>query len=204
MSGPVLDKFARRAARHLASDSAGGLDTSLTRRAVIGRGLLGAFALSGFGRFVAPEQVRAAPQKCPGGSLAACNRRIWENHSTRTLECSRIYHDRDTWRAMFNKYACYRDHHEDARKLSTQCRARCAPPKGKKPPSTARPPSRSVPPLPPNPYDTLVFECANCTSSQVGGVCCYGGPDPRHLCACGPKCKTPDCKEIPCSFFGCT
>ncbi len=48
---------------------------------------------------------------------------------------------------------------------------------------------------PPPPGSPAVDECANCNS--VGGKCCFGGPDPNHLCACA----NPD---LPCcERYGC-
>ena len=48
---------------------------------------------------------------------------------------------------------------------------------------------------PPPPGSPAIDECANCNT--VGGKCCFGGPDPSHLCACA----NPD---LPCcERYGC-
>lgn len=187
MKGSLID----RVARILASDT--GVDPQpLTRRDVVVRGTLGAVAIATAGRLGLPESASASPEGCK--SLAACLDRA-------NAAASNAYHsclERTSYRTWdeFRKTECLTwEAHPVGRRAIRDCLAKCPPPKKPKQPPRKPPRPGDPPPLPPNPYDGVVSECANCAS--VGGVCCWGGDDPEHLCACANP-------HTSCGAYGCS
>jgi hypothetical protein len=178
-----LEKLAWRLA---SSDrAAAGGDPQMTRRDLVGRGLLGALALTGAARLVFADSGFAAATACT--SLQRCleeKEAFWGNV---IQKC----HNNHGW-----TWECVQTYHEGRWRSSFYCRRYCPPPKKpkKKPPSRGAPnKGNPPPPLPPDGDDSLVAECANC--AQVGGRCCYG-KDPKHLCVCA----NPD---YTCARYGC-
>ena len=49
---------------------------------------------------------------------------------------------------------------------------------------------------PPPPGSPAIDECANC-ALVAGSKCCFGGPDPQHLCACA-NAQLPCCERYGC------
>jgi hypothetical protein len=187
MKGSLID----RVARILASDT--GVDPKpLTRRDVVVRGMLGAVAVATAGRLGLPESASASPAGCK--SLAACLDRADRAASDTLRACKIRTLQRKTWDEFWEVDCLVWEAAPVARKGHRDCLAKCPPPK--KPKKPPRKPSRpgDPPPLPPNPYDDVANECANCAS--VNGTCCWGGPDPEHLCACANP-------YVGCRVYGC-
>jgi len=173
MKEPLVDRLARI----LASDT--GVDPQpLTRRDVVVRGTLGALAVTTAGRLAFPQTAGASETGCK--SLRVCLDRANAESNAVWQSCLTRY---PATTEDFSLLGCtlweWRPH---AQKGHRDCLAKCPPPR--KPKKQPRKPPRpgDPPPLPPNPYDGIANECANCSS--VGGWCCWGGPDPEHLCAC--------------------
>jgi hypothetical protein len=164
---------------------------ALTRRVLLGKGLLATLALASAGRFALPDLAFARAADCARGSRSNCLLYAAKLYRKGIRECDGLNADPVT------TLGCYRSNSSAWKAARRICKENCPPPA--KPPS--KPPSGQrrktpppPPPLPPNPYDGLAIECANC--AQVGGKCCYGS-DPKHLCACA----NPD---YPCQKYGCS
>ena len=167
------------ALERLARAAASGDQTSLTRRDLAARGLLGLLALGVSSRLAAPDAAFAAATPCK--SLKTCLNSA-EAAATNAYEaCLKKF----PYESVGSNpgLGCRLWHYQPtARKAMRECLEKCPPPpKGprpKKPPRHAPPPP---PPLPPNPYAPISDACASCTA--VGGMCCWGS-DPKALCAC--------------------
>lgn len=170
-------------------------DGKLSRRDVLGRGLLGVLALSGVGRVLAGEVAWGAATKCT--SFKACleqKEKLW----------TKIWRDCSNARAAhgcggFCDYDCWDTYTEGIQHSQQYCYSECPPPKGgkkTKPPTQTR---NSVPPPPPNEgIENAADMCANCVS--VGGKCCYGSwaqlAEKGALCACAHQ-------DYSCRVYGC-
>jgi hypothetical protein len=183
-----LDKLARIAAAQVEPGSRAGYKP-LTRADVVKRGFVGTLAMGSLGHLAFP--ARSSGAGCPGGSLHGCLDRAENLYRDALVDCD---DEADPGR----KLVCYRNvHGSDRKHLRNVCRKYCAASKPK-PPGGPRPSPKKPahpPPLPPNPYDDLARQCANCAS--VGGLCCYGGKDPRSLCACANA-------SVGCKRYGCS
>lgn len=178
-----------RLARHVARDEPlPATQPRMSRRRALERGVLGALMLGGLGQVVLAKSAFAAPAKCTSQRDCLEAKRLWWED---------VYEDCVKKHGYFPEFGCSATKVEGVEHANRYCRAVCPPlPKRKRKRGPRNKPTSPThaPPLPPNPYDDLVDECANCAS--VKGVCCFGGPDPRHLCACG----TPG---ISCLRYGC-
>jgi hypothetical protein len=189
----LLENVARAFADEPASDR----PRTLTRREVASRGLLGLLALVGLRELGFPGSASAAQPRCT--SLGPCLSSVEKAAQDAYRKCSATtYQGPFDYLDNFDTLGCRLWAWEPARKEGYRsCIKKCPPPKASTPKRRhPRAPKRqpTPPPLPPNPYDAIADECANCR--KVGGECCYGG-DPKHLCACANA-------SIPCERYGCS
>lgn len=185
----MLDQVARMLAAGSHDDHRA--KRQLSRGAFVRRGF-GVLAVGAVGGLV-PVGTAQAARGCPAGSRQSCYNARASQFRRGVRECDGLA------ASLADKYLCFRSAYKLWHAGRRDCRESCPPPE-KKPPSRPasqkpkRPPPHP-PPLPPNPYDSLALACATCTS--VGGKCCYGGKDPKQLCACGNP-------TLPCSRYGCS
>ena len=187
-----LDRIAQRLA---GDDRVAELSPPISRRDLLGRGLLGALMLTGAGRLVFAEGGLAANtakctdlKKCLVDSLNKWDR--WY------AKCEAIQEALGYPAARGGKWDCFSTYQEGARAGNQYCLLSCPPPPRRRRPASPRPKTaRDAPALPPNPYAGAMDECANCKS--VGGDCCFGSSVAGHLCACATA-------GVSCLFYGCS
>ena len=186
----ALDRIAQRLAGddHVAEPT-----PPLSRRDLIGRGLVGALKLMGAGRLVLPEDGLAAnTAKCT--DLKKClvdSLHKWDRWYER---CDAVQEALGHPAARGGVWDCFRTYQEGARAGNQYCLMSCPPPRRKRPASKRPKTAKDSPALPPNPYAGAMDECANCKS--VGGDCCFGPSVAGHLCACATA-------GVSCLFYGC-
>ena len=189
-----LDQLARRTANG---------DEPLTRRTVLGRGLLAAVALSAVGRLASAAPADAAASGCKSlKNCLAAKEKFW----LKVLdECEENFREALTGKdparraealKQMAQYNCWDTYTEGIHHSQQYCFTECPPPKGgrkvKAPTQT-----KTSAPAPPQETQQLIFdECTNCVS--VGGACCFGSATSHatSLCACANP-------HYSCKVYGC-